>query len=158
MKCKRIKELLLADYMDNEIEEASQLALDAHIKICSACRQLKESIDTGLLPLLENAKVQSPQEEMWQGIKTRIISGTAIQEDKVFVLTPIIRRSIFAFATAAVLLFMVLTFHNAGNSQRSAVGRFLSEEAGFLYSLNINESQYAFNSIDFGTAIEEWFL
>ena len=158
MKCKRIKELLLTDYIDDGIDIVLREEFDKHVASCTSCGSYKMSIDKGLSPLFKKAGVKPPQDEIWQNIRTRITHDNQEAASKVFALSPFLRRNIFAFATAAVLLFVIISFRVVSNSQRAAVNNFLLAEGSFLYSLSSNNGQETFNHADFGTAAEEYFF
>ncbi len=157
MRCKRVKELLLTDYIDDEVDISLKEEFDKHIEDCPACMAYKINIDNDLSPLFEQAKAESPQDEIWQNIRSRITQDNQkVARSKVFILSPFLRKGVFAFATAAVLLFIIISFRVINNSQRIAVNKFLLEEGSFLHSLSSYNGQETFNHADFGTAIEEY--
>ena len=156
MRCKRVKELLLTDYIDDEVGISLKEEFDKHIEDCQACMTYKINIDKGLSPLFEQAKAESPQDEMWQNIRPRIIQGNQKSTSKIFALNFFLRKGVFAFATVAALLFIIISFHIANNNQLAATNKFLLEEGSFLYSLSSSNGQESFNNADFGTIIEEY--
>jgi anti-sigma factor RsiW len=157
MKCGRIKELLLTDYIDDSIDVNLKESFNSHITGCRACRDYKMKIDKGFFSLFKEPKVNFPQDEIWQNIKTSI-EDRQKRKGKVFVLNPFLRKSVFAFAAAAALIFIVTTFKVINISQRAAVNNFLLQESYFLYSLSGYNSQGDFNQTNFGTIIEEYLL
>ena len=156
MKCEKIKELLVTDYIDDGIDIGLREEFDKHIENCAACGDYKTSIDKGLSPLFEEAKVKPPQDEIWHNIRSRITKDKQKAASKVFVLSPFLKKGVFAFVTAAALLFMIVSFRVASNNQRAAVNSFLLEESYFLYSLSSYNGQESFYNTDFGTIIEEY--
>jgi anti-sigma factor RsiW len=158
MKCEKAKEILLTHYIDDCISIDLREEFYKHIENCPACRGYKLDTDKVFPCLFREARVESPQEEMWQNIKPAILQEGVPAESKVFNIRPFLKKSVFAFATAAALLFMVISFKAINNNQRAAVSDFLSEEGRFLGSLSDYSAQDAFNQMDFGTGIEEYFL
>jgi hypothetical protein len=157
MRCEKIKELLLTDYIDDSIDINLKEGFNSHIAGCRACRDYKIKIDKGFLPLFKEPKVNFPQDEVWQNIKTSI-EDRQKREGKVFVLNPFVRKSVFAFTAAAALIFIVITFKIISASQRTAVNNFLLQESYFLYSLSGYNSQEDLNQSYFGTIIEDYLL
>jgi anti-sigma-K factor RskA len=158
MKCKQSKETLFMGYIDGTISTGLMKELDRHISVCASCRDLKNSIDKGLLPLFRHVQPELPADEIWQGIRSGIASREQLSESKVFGTRHFWRKSIFAFAAAAALIFIVITFKAINTSQRLAVNNFLSQEGHFLYSLSSYNGDEDFNQTGFGTTIEEYFL
>jgi anti-sigma-K factor RskA len=158
MKCKQVKEIFLMDYIDGTISAGLMKELDMHISVCASCRDLKNSIDKGLLPLFKHVQPELPAEEIWQGIRSGIARREQFSESKVFDTRHFWRKSIFAFAAAAALIFIVITFNTINTSQRSAVNSFLLQEGHFLYSLSSYNGDTDYNKTGFGTIIEEYFL
>ena len=158
MKCEKAKEILLTHYIDDCISVNLKEEFYRHIENCPACRGYKLDIDKAFPCLFREAIVESPQEEMWQNIEPAILREGVPAESRVCGIRPFLKKSVFAFAAAAALLFMVISFKAINNNQRDVVIGFLSEEGRFLGSLSDYSAQDAFNQMDFGTGIEEYFL
>jgi predicted anti-sigma-YlaC factor YlaD len=158
MKCKRIRELLLTDYMDGGVDSSLRGEFDRHIAACQACRNYKLSIDSRLSPLFKESEVVPPADEIWNGIESAIYQKQQIKDTNIFSISPLLRKSIFAFTTAAALVVVMISIKVADNNRRASVNSFLMEESNFLYSLSNYNGSDTFNNIDFGTTIEEWFL
>jgi anti-sigma factor RsiW len=158
MKCEKVKEILLTYYIDDCISINLREEFYRHIENCPACRGYKLDIDKTFPRLFKEVRVESLKEEMWQNIESAILREAAPAKSRVFSIRPFLKKSVFAFATAAALLFMVISFKAINNNQRAAVSDFLSEEGRFLDSLSDYSVQNDFNQINFGTGIEEYFL
>ena len=72
MKCKKIKELLLTDYYDDELPENTLKQVKGHLKICSECRHLEEKIKIASLKQLKNVIPLEVPQKIWLNIKDEI--------------------------------------------------------------------------------------
>jgi anti-sigma-K factor RskA len=156
MNCKKVKELLLTDYIDCEISIALRQKIDKHISGCNDCRSFQEQVEKNLPPLFSKARVDSPSDEMWHNIKSKILSKGQEAKDNIFILRPFVKKSIFAFATAAALLLAVISFKVQNG--RHSVNNILLEEAYYLYNSGGNGKTGFFSQPNFGTIIEEYFM
>ena len=109
MDCKTIKELILTDYLDNELDLKKRQDLETHLKNCSACADFAKNAKAEVVEPFNNAKQPIAQEYLWHQIKARIEKEPA----RHFSLADLARapKPIFAFSTCAALLiaFFVLT-------------------------------------------------
>jgi predicted anti-sigma-YlaC factor YlaD len=158
MKCEKAKEILLTHYIDNCISINLRKKLYAHLENCPACRGYKLDIDKVFPFLFREANVESPRKEMWENIESAILRKGVPAENRVFDIRPFLKKSVFAFATAAVLLITVISFKVVDYNRRIDVNNFLAKEGYFLYSLKNNDTDEMFNDTYFSTGIEEYFL
>ena len=156
MNCKKVKELLITDYIDCETIIALRHKIDRHISGCKSCRSYKEEVERSLPPLFSEARVNPPSDEIWHHIKSRITCKGRAAKGNIFMLKPFVRKSIFAFATAAALLLVVISF-KVQNNQHYA-NSFLLEEEYFLYDSSSYGEREFFSQPNFGTIIEEYFM
>jgi hypothetical protein len=156
MNCKKVKELLITDYVDCEAGIALRHKIDRHISGCKSCRSYKEKVERSLPQLFSEARVNPPSDEIWHNIKSIITRRKQATEGNIFILKPFVRKSIFAFATAAALLLTVISFKTQ-NNQHYANSFFLEEEY-FLYDSSSYEERGFFSQPNFNTIIEEYFM
>ncbi len=156
MNCKKVKELLLTDYIDHEIGIALRQKIDRHISGCKSCRSRKEQVEKSLRPLFLKARVNPPSGEIWHNIKSRVLPKEQAEKNNVFVFRPFIRNSIFAFATAAVLLLIAVSFK--AHDRQYPANNFILDDMYFLYSSSSDDEPVFFSQPGFGTIIEEYFM
>jgi len=152
MNCKKVKELLMTDYVDGELRSDIQQKIKQHLASCSDCRRLEESLQKKAIEPFRNAqKVQAP-DIVWEGIKEAIATP---QEAPVF----IIRRPAFALAAVAMLIFLTTIFVRPFFISPGPVTEYIEEQAEFFAYLD-NAASGIVNGEDegLGTAIEEYFL
>ncbi len=156
MNCKKVKELLITDYVDCEAGIALRHKIDSHVSGCKSCRSYKEEVERSLSPLSSEARVDPPSDEIWHNIKSRIPCKGYAEKGNIFILKPFVRKSIFAFATAAALLLAVISFKTQNNQHY--VNSFFLEEEYFLYDSSSYGERGFFSQPNFGTIIEEYFM
>ena len=44
MNCKKIRELILTDYIDGEADEKTKMSVNAHVAECAECKELLSSV------------------------------------------------------------------------------------------------------------------
>ncbi len=81
MNCDQIKELLLTDYLDQNLSDEQTQAVDRHLNACPACREFAASVETYVSAPLESLERGAPSEAVWQKIRTEIESEQAVEAD-----------------------------------------------------------------------------
>lgn len=72
MKCDKIKELILTDYVDGQLEAAEKVRLEEHLKACSACHEFAQTVQKELVtPFADLDRPEVPP-AVWQNIRTAI--------------------------------------------------------------------------------------
>lgn len=159
-RCARYKELILTDYMDGELDSATQKEVAKHLETCVSCRALKEALlKKAVEPLKRAEKVKAP-EYIWQNIRERIVSSekpaeqgalTALRErlNKVFVMP----RPALAFAAVTVLVIglIVVRFSMYRAYER---GYFTPGIESFSTGLEEGNGNADLTDESFGTSIE----
>lgn len=164
MRCVRYRELILTDYMDGELSPEMQEEVEAHIKTCVSCSELKKSLLKKAVEPLKLAGKVNPPAYIWQNIRERLASSeepqaqsalSALRErlSKVFV-TP---RPALAFATATVLVIGLIV---ASFSMYRAYERSYFAPGIELFSTGLDENNGNADSADdsLGTSIETFLM
>lgn len=164
MKCDKIKELILTDYIDDQLDLKIKREVTQHIASCEGCKRYLESVKKYTIDTFSKDAPQTPPDEIWQNIeeniKTRQSKRRLIDIRELFYLRPSLKRGVFAFATVAAMLLMMVSFYIGKQSTRKNVNIYLSDQADFLYSLggNNGNGELLLNDSGFKTGIEEYFL
>jgi len=165
MKCKKVKDLLLTNYIDGETSEELYIQLKEHLDRCKQCSQLESSLRRYAKEPFEEVDQVAVPENIWQEIKDTIeeeqLSKTWLQDvlDKLRNLT-VVPKSVFAVATVVAVMLISVTFIKLLPDKNDLIGDYLYEQADFLSYL-AGDSLEDFNGpadSGFGTAIEEYFL
>ncbi len=111
MRCKKIRELILTDYIDGELDSGVSEKIESHLASCEGCRKVKEEA-SGVTASLRGSARLDPPETLWAGIKEAIEEENAAKENDVFfgireflaAKKPVLAVMATAFAIAAVVL------------------------------------------------------
>ena len=68
MKCKKIQDIIITDYIDNELDVKTRAVIDGHLAVCKGCRNLQESLTAVVRPL-RDAGPSFPPDFLWRKIK-----------------------------------------------------------------------------------------
>lgn len=162
MPCKKIQELLGADYLDQEAGQKEERLVKEHLAQCSVCRGLEQKLQAQRI-LFQGVKRQPVPERIWSNIREAIIMERLKQEEGLVPgILERLRGLIFVRRPAVVLvtsfLSMIIIFALFANAtiQKQAVSNkqdAAEEIAG--YSANVENGYVLY---DLGTNIEEYFL
>lgn len=164
MNCKRVKELILTDYVDGQMGNRPKSLIDQHLAHCPACKGYLDSIKQEAVDPFVNAAKAVPDDFLWSQIKRTIQEQEQQQAEKSFVsdfwerLRSAVHfpRPAYALATVATLVFMIgLTNQLVMNDQMMKVNA--QDQVMYLSSL-IDEPVGTSNGNDLGTPIEKYFL
>ena len=106
MDCRMIRELILTDYLDGELDLGRRKVLESHLQGCRACAEFARKAQAGVVEPFKSAKQQPvAQEYLWHKIKMIIEK----EPRHSFSFTGLIRapKPLFAFSTCAALLIAV---------------------------------------------------
>ena len=68
MNCKRTRELLLTDYLDQQASLELKTEVEEHQKTCPECRRLEEEIRRAIVLPFQDAKGPQAPEFLWLNI------------------------------------------------------------------------------------------
>ncbi|MFC1621255.1 zf-HC2 domain-containing protein [Candidatus Omnitrophota bacterium] len=152
MNCKKIRELIMTDYVDGEAGPKLEREIRKHLAGCGSCREFEIALKKKAIEPFKNAgKLEAP-DTIWDNVREAI---TAPQATPVF----IIRRPAFSLALAAVTVILIAVFTMPFFTAPRPVAGYIEEQAEFFAYLDNGESGFM-NEEDegLGTAIEEYFL
>lgn len=155
MKCERIREKLLTEYIDGRASETVKLDVERHLNKCGACLEYYRVLREKVVSPLQKAEPMEAPKEVWDGVRDRIIQRE-LDKRKVPAFFGLRKP---AMALASVLVLIALVFGGARYMQyeeRKALNDYLEGEASFLLALG--EGTDVDNGNGFGTSIEEYFL
>ncbi len=170
MNCERIKELIMTDYIDNELKSGLKEKIESHIKECANCRQLEQDLKRQACLPFRNLETLIPDDTLWQKIRERVVTEQLTSEparEPIFVnILERIKNSLFPtfgeslglkrVVVYASILIVFCTLGITGKmlySQRN--NAYVKEEVTDYIELGTLDNGY---TDDLGTAIEEFFL
>jgi len=165
MSCEKIRELILTDYIDNEISDKEKIRLNIHFANCRKCKEFSETVkSTVVKPFANVEKIELPG-FIWHRVKEAII---AEQQNKPGFLASLLKRLKFLFYApkpalalstimALVLIAVLTTTLRFSNKQALEASRENQAEYS-IYSIETPVGALSSNDAGFGTSIEDNFL
>lgn len=110
MKCKKIQDIIITDYIDNELDGKARAVIHCHLAACKACREFLGSL-TAVVKPFRDAEPSSPPDFLWgkikAGLEREIAPGDYIGlKDILSIFRP---QWVSAAAMAAMLAFTLLS-------------------------------------------------
>ncbi|MBF0502574.1 MAG: zf-HC2 domain-containing protein [Candidatus Riflebacteria bacterium] len=81
MNCESCKDLLLTEYIDNEITPVLKDEVDAHLQTCMECRLFHCRIEHEILNPFLGADSVTPPRDLWQNVKASLETSKLSEED-----------------------------------------------------------------------------
>jgi len=161
MPCKKIQELLKADYLDQEASRQEEQSVKEHLAHCSACSELEKELQAQRV-LFQGAKRQPVPERVWSNIREAIVTERLKQEglisgilERLRNLIPV-RRPAVVLATSLFSIAIIFTiFANVASQKQVLLSKQDAAESIAGYSLTAKNGYVLY---DLGTSIEEYFL
>lgn len=122
MNCSEIRNIIITDYVDNELDAKTRQQIEIHLSHCSECRSFADNVMiSAVLPLRNNKKI-TPPDIIWQNIKSKVKQNNSAGGD-------FSKINIFSFfrpqwVNIAAVISMILFTSLAGN--------FFVKKSGFL--------------------------
>jgi len=166
MNCKKIRELIITDYIDGQIAQGIKKEVEEHLAICSKCRQFKQTVLKEAIEPFKRAEEVRPPDYLWYRIKDAIAARGEKESLSVFRRVRILwehvfssPRPVFALATISAVILMAVVLTKLPLNNQKTVNTYLEEQLEFLVHLDVNESDYFDTGIvSLGTSIEEYLL
>ena len=147
MECKKIREKLMTDYLDNELEPQQGIEIDRHLEACADCRELLETVrESTVIPFKEAREVQ-PDPVVWQRIQQRILAEKEplagwIDQVRDF-LRPLLvmPRPVFRAAFVTALILMIVVFAKWPSDYSHPAYSYIGEQMNFLGELRAGNTE-----------------
>ena len=72
MNCGKIREIIISDYADNELDGKVKAEIEIHLGACPDCREFKEILVSKITGPLRDLSPENPPEYLWKSIKDSI--------------------------------------------------------------------------------------
>ncbi|MDR4504502.1 MAG: zf-HC2 domain-containing protein [Candidatus Scalindua sp.] len=163
MKCETVKELILTDYVDEQLSEEKKKLVEQHLTMCEHCREYGLLTKEFVIEPFNYAERINPPMAAWHTIKEQIegeeregpCSGL-IFKIKTFLFIP---KPALAVASVVVVLLLMLTLiKSPSNNQTTLNGDPENQVECITYLLSIFDQDSANENDDLGTSIEDFFL
>jgi len=162
LQCKKIQEVLKADYLDKELGAKEEQLVKEHLKQCSGCRVFEKELQAQRM-FFQGVKRQQVPEHIWSNIRDAIVTQRLKQEAGLIpgILQRLrnllsVRKPAVVLATSLFSIIIILAlFTNAAIQNQIFLNKKVAAENIAGYSL---ADQNGYVLYDLGTGIEEYFL
>lgn len=166
MNCKKIRNLIITDYIDQEASESVRKEILGHIKVCAGCRVFEQALREKASDPLRKVQAVRPPESIWQRIQEAIEEEEAGQQSPSllrrvsdFLAGTVFKpRPVVVFSSAFIVILVTLLFMQGPFYRQLAVKTYLREQSGYMLSMSTPVNGELEKSIGFGTAIENVFF
>ena len=154
MNCKKIQELLITDYLDDELDSGVLSRIEQHMANCIHCRQFEQGLQRVRVPFKKAEQIKPPA-RVWEGICEKIVVRQRLPQGSWFeYMIERLREFLLihrqpVFATGIAFAIMVIALISIQGQIKTDAGGIVAEDFGFW----VDEENGAI-----GTAIEEYFL
>jgi hypothetical protein len=167
MKCEYVKELILTDYLDEQLGKEQKTQIEKHLTICKGCKEYELLTRTAVVEPFNNLERHNPPEAAWHKIREQIEEELPLQEPtnsfadlilkvKTFLYIP---KPAFVVTTIIVLLIAVITVMKLQPEDQKIVKvNPESQIECIAYLISVFDQETVNGNDDFGTSIEELFL
>ena len=169
MPCEHFQELLLTDYLDQELSAQQRSLLDAHLAQCPECRAFAEKAQQVAVEPFKRLERLEPSPQLWANIKEaieRVGPQPAVQGEGVDIWEKVKQlfyfpRPALALLSTVLMIVMLLAVlpKQAGWNLFGRGDRAAEKEIEYLASLvEGTENMDSDANGGYGTAIEEYLL
>ncbi len=161
MKCKKIRGLLLTDYLDGQMSQVRKADMEKHMAGCPACKKFSLDAEKIASGLFTNVEKSFPEDFIWHRIKEDIIrqgekkpsfTDALVERLRGFRFIP---KPALAFATALILLILSGVATKLIVTSQAPMGKYAE---AFDYVTGTRGDVFGDNETGLGTSIEEYFL
>jgi len=166
MKCRKIRELILSDYIDGELDERTEKAVREHIAGCAGCAAFEKNVRGAVVEPFQMGLREKVPETLWNSVRAAIVEE-GMRASAFEVVTRNLRVLLGAlrpvYAPAAVVLLAAMFFlaiNVSSGRKKDLLNSYLMDQAEFVVSLQAGEGN-GYSEITeegFGTDIEEFLL
>jgi len=171
MNCKKIQDLIITDYLDNELKSGLQAKIKAHIEKCAACCQFEQALRQAAVEPFKHVQKLQPPEYLWHRIKETVTAdlpetepaGVLVKVKDALGFLFQFPKPVFA-AALVVTVVLVSTVYTRVIVQKKQVARqqvtgYLNEQADFISSLKDPKITYINDKeLDLNAVVEEYLL
>lgn len=156
MNCKKVQDLILTDYLDEQSGTELKNVLEDHLSSCFHCREFASVAQKSIIDPFMNAEKVQPADHVWRHIKERIEEEPAPAASRSLAFFWNMLRESFLFTrTAYALAGILIIFFAAMSWNRTNMNR---EIEHIEYLVDVTEDVSNNQNAGYGTAMEDYFL
>lgn len=144
MDCRKVRDMLLTDYLDNELDLSQAAGIERHLTGCARCREVLENVRA---VSLKGEREIAPSAVVWQKIRERIEDAESRQtgwlERVGDVLAPLLTAPRLALSASfmAVLVFIAVLFLKGPSGDVGSAYAYLEEQMTVMEELHAGEPE-----------------
>ena len=157
--CKQIKDWILTDYVDGQLDAVQKAQVDEHLGHCLSCQELAKEVKLNLVtPLEQSSRMQVP-EDVWHQISRKIQAPKEVKEsvaDRIarWLSDIPLPRLIPALGSFVVIVFLATSVLLDQVSKQQTQEKSATEVAEVLMLTSVSTQMDSLS----GTPIERYFL
>ncbi len=165
MKCDKVQELILTDYLDGQINKELKVGIEKHLTSCADCKEYEHVARATTVTPFNNTERLSPPATTWVKIRNQIEKEEQPQErtnpfaDLIGGIKSVlyIPKPAFALATVAIVILVIVTVIKLPSEQ---IVKLSTEEQieCMDYLLGAFNEESTDDNNDFESSVEEYFL
>ena len=166
MKCDKVQELILTDYLDGQVNKEQKTNIEKHLASCVLCKKYELAARETVITPFNNTEKLSPPTATWDKVKNQIERERRQERTNPF--ADLIRgiksvfyipRPAFAVATVAIILITIATVIILPSDKQKIVKLSTEDQIECMtYLLGVFNKESTDDNNDFGTSVEEYFL
>ena len=165
MNCKKVKELILTDYLDGQMDKEQETLIDNHLADCVDCMEYKLIVRKTAFSPFSNPERHKPPDALWHKIKEQIEEE---QQESTSPFADLIRkigrlmyvpRPVFAVAAVAIILLITVTILKLPSRSQEIVEVTPEKQIECVnYLISVFDQDSTDEDDDFETFVDEYFL
>jgi len=162
MRCERIQDLILSDYIDGQVDESNRRLVAEHIEGCSACREFEAAVRAKAVEPFKDARKAEVPVYLWEGIRrkiaaegrtTGVLTGVAMTLRRGLEGLLRIPKPAVAFAFVAVLIIAIVIAQPY--FEKGAIDNYINDQVDFMANLDSDDANgYTALDVNVNTGVE----
>lgn len=135
MNCEKVRELLLTDHVDSELDADTAALVRSHLAKCASCKAFEATVLHAAVEPFKGAGLSAlptPPAYIWKRIERAIGNERPSRAPFAF------PKPVFVMATVAMLVVAVALFAHTRYAEQRDLALYVEEEMMFLSSLGEN--------------------
>ena len=157
MKCNKVREILLSDYIDEEGGQEVRTAIDEHLKKCNTCGLFYSTLREKVVMPFKTLNPVKSSPRIWENVKEKVYGKRTMEamdlkeklKDLIVFRAPVV-------AIASIMLFVVLGIRYFQVHNYNLIKEYVEQQMVYLSHLQGEEENG--NGEGFGTSVEKYFF
>ncbi len=167
MKCEDVKELILTDYLDGQLEKEQKSQIEKHLTICTDCSDYEHLTRTAVVEPFNNTERHNPPEAAWHNIREQIEKEKLPLQEQTNSFADFVRmiksflyipKPALVATTIAVLLFVITVIKFQPENQKIVKVSPEKQIECITYLISVFDQETVNGDDDLETSIEDLFL